>query len=72
MKKTITVKKAKFVKPKKKDKEYNQKQLKEGIKVEKEHSKQKKVQKIIAENHLDESKDYYKKLKKVEKSKKRK
>ncbi len=65
MKKTITIKNVKFVKPK--SNTYNKKSLAEGMKVEKEHTKNKKVQKVITKNHLDEDKKYYKKLKKVEK-----
>jgi len=65
--KTIAVKNVKLKKPK--SKSYDPKQLKEGIKTEGEHTSNKKVKKIIAENHLDEDKNYYKKLKKVEKKK---
>jgi hypothetical protein len=62
--KTIKVT-ATFKKPK--SKSYNKKDLKQGMLVEKEHTTSKRVQKIIAQNHLDEDKKYYKKLKKVEK-----
>jgi len=44
------------------------KQLKLGIKVEKEHTKNLEVAKNIALQHLDEVPDYYTKLKAVEKS----
>jgi hypothetical protein len=67
MPKTITVKSVKFKKPK--SKKYDKKLIKEGMDKEKEHTSNKKVQKIIAGNHLDEDKKYYKKLKKVEKRK---
>jgi len=41
-------------------------QLKKGMEFEKEHSDDKKVQKTIALQHLDENIDYYKKLAKME------
>ena len=44
-----------------------QKQLKIGIKVEGEHTSDKKAARITALQHLDEVPDYYSKLKKVEK-----
>jgi hypothetical protein len=66
MGKTIKVT-ANFKAPK--GKNYDKTQLAAGKKVEKEHTNNKKVQKIIAKNHLDEDKKYYKKLKKVEKKK---
>lgn len=75
MKKTITIK-AKFNKPKAKS--YSKKLLKVGAKVEKEHSPNKKVQRIITKHHADEmgsSKKglaYYKGLKKLERSIKKK
>lgn len=56
-----------FIKPKKK--KYNQKELKKGVKVEREHSPTKRIQSNIAKNHLDEDKNYYKKLAKIEKKK---
>lgn len=65
MAKTITIKNVVFKKPKKA--EYDREQVKKGMKVEGEHTTNKKVKKIIAENHLDEDKNYYKKLKKIEK-----
>jgi hypothetical protein len=43
-------------------------QLKKGMGFEKEHSDDKKVQKTIALQHLDENIDYYKKLAKMESS----
>jgi hypothetical protein len=61
----ITIKNVKFKKPKKKT--YPSKLVKEGAKIESEHTPNKKVQEIIAKNHIDEDKKYYKKLKKVEK-----
>lgn len=65
--KTITIK-AKVYKPK--SKTYPKKLVSEGTKVEKEHTPSKKLASTIAKNHLDEDKQYYKKLKKVEKKKK--
>ena len=65
MKKTITIKNVKFIPPK--QSKYPKAKVTQGMNVEKEHTKNKKVQKIITKNHLDESKNYYKKLKKVEK-----
>jgi hypothetical protein len=41
-------------------------QLKKGMKAESEHSDDKKIQKTIALQHLDENIDYYKKLAKME------
>jgi hypothetical protein len=41
-------------------------QLKNGMKAESEHSDDKKIQKTIALQHLDENIDYYKKLAKME------
>jgi hypothetical protein len=62
--KTITLKNVKLKKPK--GKSYDKKQLKKGMKIEGEHTTNKKVRANIAKNHLDEDKEYYKKLKKVE------
>ena len=59
MKKIITVKDAKFYKPKSKPD-------KQGIKVEMEHTPQKRVARIISGNHIDEHKGYYPVLKKME------
>mgnify|MGYP001765349396 CR=1 FL=1 len=61
---------ANVVKPKKKDKDYDKEELKEGEEVEKEHTTTKKLQKNIAKNHLDEDDNYYEKLEKLEKMKK--
>jgi hypothetical protein len=66
----ITIKNVKFKKPKKKT--YPNKLVKEGAKIESEHTPNKKVQEIIAKNHIDEDKKYYKKLKKLEKMRKSK
>jgi hypothetical protein len=49
------------------DSEFDKKDLKKGEKHESEHTKNKKVQKEIAKDHLTEDPDYYKKLKKIEK-----
>lgn len=66
--KTVTIKNVKLKKPK--SKSYDKEQLKQGMKIEGEHTTNKRVKKVIAQNHLDEDKGYYKKLKKVEKKKK--
>jgi hypothetical protein len=50
------------------DKDYIEKQLKKGIKVEHEHTTKLKVARQIALAHLGEDPNYYKKLKKIEKS----
>jgi hypothetical protein len=50
------------------DSDFSTKQLMEGMKVESEHTPDKKIQKEIAKDHLSEDKDYYKKLKLIEKS----
>jgi hypothetical protein len=49
-------------------KDFDKKKLKQGAKVEKEHTSNKKVAKEIAMDHLAEDKEYYKKLKQMEKS----
>ena len=49
------------------DSKFNKKELKRGTKVEKEHTKKKKVAKEIAKDHLKEHGDYYKALDKMEK-----
>lgn len=46
--------------------DFDQKQLKNGINIEYEHTNDKNVAKEIAMDHLLEDKDYYKKLKKIE------
>lgn len=46
--------------------EYLYKQLREGIKVEMEHTNDKKIAEKIALDHLDEMPDYYVRLKKME------
>ena len=56
-----------FKKPE--QKQYDKQQLKDGMDVEKEHSDNKDVQKIIAVNHIDEQPEYYKKLKIMERVK---
>jgi hypothetical protein len=48
------------------DSKYNKKQLSQGIKVEKEHSKSPKARKEIAKDHLEEIPDYYTRLKDLE------
>ena len=52
---------AKVIKPKKI--KYNKQKLDEGMNVEKEHTPNKRLQATIAKNHLDESVNYYRKLK---------
>ncbi|MFN5459247.1 MAG: DUF5661 family protein [Bacteroidota bacterium] len=49
------------------DSDFDAEQLKNGIKVEMEHTKDAKVAKEIAKDHLSEDPNYYKKLKKIEK-----
>jgi len=60
---------ANVIKPKKPESSYDKKELQKGLKVEQEHTTTKKLQKNIAKNHLDEDKNYYKKLNKIEKKK---
>jgi hypothetical protein len=48
---------------------YIERQLEKGIKVEHEHTSKLSVARHIALAHLSEDPDYYKKLKKIEKSK---
>lgn len=50
-----------------KDSAFNKKNLKKGMKVEKEHTKNKAVAKEIAKDHLKEDPQYYRKLQKMEK-----
>jgi hypothetical protein len=45
---------------------FNKEQLAKGMKVESEHTKDPRIQKEIAKDHLTESKDYYKSLNKME------
>lgn len=52
---------------KKPDSAFVEKDLKKGMKVESEHTKNKKVQKEIAKDHLTEDPKYYSRLAKVEK-----
>lgn len=51
------------------DKDYIEKQLQKGIKVEHEHTSKEAVAKQIALAHVGENPDYYKKSKKLEKIK---
>lgn len=53
----------KFFKKVNSDIEYDPKQLKIGIKVEMEHTNNKKVAETIAKHHLEEDPEYYSKLK---------
>jgi len=48
--------------------DFNKKNLKQGIKIESEHTSDKDIAREIAMDHLTEDKDYYKKLKTIEKS----
>jgi len=52
---------------KKKPSDFDKKKLKAGAKVELEHTSDKKIAQEIAMDHLTEDKDYYKKLKTIEK-----
>lgn len=52
----------------KKSSDFPKKKLKAGQSVEKEHTKDPAIAKEIAKDHLTEDGDYYKKLKKMEKS----
>lgn len=49
------------------DSDFDTEQLKNGIKVEMEHTKDPDIAKEIAKDHLSEDPNYYKKLKKIEK-----
>lgn len=49
------------------DSDFDAEQLKNGIETELEHTKDRKVAKEIAKDHLSEDPNYYKKLKKIEK-----
>lgn len=49
------------------DKQFNQKQLKKGIKVEMEHTNDRRLAKEIAKDHLVEIPNYYTYLDKMEK-----
>lgn len=49
------------------DSDFDAEQLKSGIKVEMEHTKDPDIAKEIAKDHLSEDPNYYKKLKKIEK-----
>lgn len=53
---------------KKKPSDFNPKALKEGIKVEMEHTEDPKIAEEIAMDHLTEDPEYYKKLKTIEKA----
>lgn len=49
------------------DSDFDAKALAEGMKIESEHTKDKKLQKEISKDHLTESGNYYRDLKKMEK-----
>ena len=49
------------------DSDFEPQQLEIGIKHEMEHTKDRKIAKEIAKDHLSEDPNYYKKLKKIEK-----
>jgi hypothetical protein len=49
------------------DSQFDKKQLKRGIEVEKEHTTNPKISKEIAKDHLSELSDYYTRLDKMEK-----
>lgn len=48
------------------DDNYDSNQLSKGIEIEKEHTDNEIIAKIIAKDHLDECKNYYIKLKQME------
>jgi hypothetical protein len=48
------------------DEDYDPEQLRMGIEVEKEHTDDEEIAKRIAKDHLDEFKDYYTRLEKME------
>ncbi len=48
------------------DSDYDSEQLKKGIAVEKEHTDNVEIAKVIAKDHLDEFPDYYIELAKME------
>jgi len=52
---------------KKPDSDFDSQQLDIAIKHEMEHTKNRKIAKEIAKDHLSEDPNYYKKLKKIEK-----
>jgi len=54
------------------DSKYNKKQIKDGTKVEYEHTNDKETAKEIAKDHLEEIPDYYTRLDKMEKEAKKK
>jgi len=54
---------------KSKPSDFNRKQLSKGIKVELEHTNDKKIAREIAMDHLKEDSKYYTKLAKMEKKK---
>jgi hypothetical protein len=49
------------------DSDFDEKELEQAIKHELEHTKDHKIAKEIAKDHLSEDPNYYKKLKKIEK-----
>ena len=51
---------------KKKDTDFNQKELSDGISIEMEHTSDKELSKDIAKDHLVEFPNYYTELKKME------
>ncbi len=56
---------------KKTEKDFSSRAIRQGTKVEREHTKNKKIAKEIAMDHLSEDKDYYIKLKQIEKNSKK-
>lgn len=55
----------------KKPSDFDKKQLAEGTRHEREHTKKKSLAQEIAMDHLSEDPKYYQKLKKIEKKKKK-
>lgn len=49
------------------DSDFDTEELENGIKHEMEHTKDRKIAKEIAKDHLSEDPNYYKKIKKIEK-----
>ena len=56
---------------KSKPSDFSKKQLEMGVKVEREHTRNKKIAREIAMDHLKEDPKYYTKLKKIHKKKPR-
>ena len=66
-----SLRKAKLIIKKRDYSKYNQKQLKLGIQIEKEHTDNIEIARKIAADHLDEVSDYYTRLIAMEKKAKK-